>query len=87
MNNPKRTGCSAERAGRLFLINDEEKRYEVSHMVGLLWRVCDGTKSVDELAHFISQNARNFHMNRPRLRNTIFKALKDLKRRELVRYC
>ena len=49
MNNPKRTGCSAERAGRLFLINDEEKRYEVSHMVGLLWRVCDGTKSVDEL--------------------------------------
>lgn len=86
MKKPMKIGCSAQGAGRLFLINSEDKRYEVSQITGLMWRVCNGQRSIEDIASSISSNFQDFRMNRVRLRKTILRALKDLKSRNLIAY-
>lgn len=83
---PVRRGKAAKGAsGAVVLVNDKKAPFQVTDEVLSVWKMCDGTRSVDQMCALITSSAMAVGVDFEKVRGVVVEILGKLESAQLVR--
>ncbi|MEA1924518.1 MAG: PqqD family peptide modification chaperone [Candidatus Altiarchaeota archaeon] len=80
---PKKRGTAAFTGN--YLTNEDDKNYHMGRSILMLWKKCDGNKTIDELAELMSEEQIDLPENEHT--STVIKEILDiLEEKKLISY-